>query len=120
MLARAKRSIDGRMIIRAASTESHLGLAQVVALAVLTLCCGCSICSSPYDCDYGTYGSRTPRTDMRHGRVGSIFSDPALVGSSAGQNLVSDDQLVVEEIDDMVTEYGNEDEYPGVVIGEPN
>ena len=47
-------------------------------LAGFTGLAGCSICPSPYDYDYGTYGTKTPRTDMRHGRVGSLFSDPAL------------------------------------------
>lgn len=37
---------------------------------------GCTLCASPYDYDYGGFVSKTPRTDMRHGRVGSIFSDP--------------------------------------------
>lgn len=43
-------------------------------------CLGCSVCPSPYDYDYGTYGTKTPRTDMRHGRVGSILSDPVYRG----------------------------------------
>jgi hypothetical protein len=43
---------------------------------------GCALCCSPYDRDYVTTGSRTPRTDMRQqGRIGSPFSDPALVSS---------------------------------------
>ncbi len=47
-------------------------------LAILAASAGCSICGSPYDRDYVTYGSRTPRHDMKHGRVGSIFSDSSL------------------------------------------
>ena len=43
---------------------------------------GCSLCCSSYLDDYAAYGSRTPRMDMKHGRVGSIFSDPQLTGSS--------------------------------------
>ncbi len=43
---------------------------------------GCSLCCSPYLDDYAAYGSRTPRMDMKHGRVGSIFSDPQLTGSA--------------------------------------
>jgi hypothetical protein len=39
---------------------------------------GCTLCPSPYDYDYGGFVSKTPRTDMRQGRVGSIFSDPGL------------------------------------------
>ena len=39
---------------------------------------GCSLCCSPYNDDYVTFGSRTPRLDMKNGRVGSILSDPQL------------------------------------------
>jgi hypothetical protein len=47
-------------------------------LASLWVCfAGCSICPSPYDDDYGTYGTKTPRTNMRHGRVGSPLSESA-------------------------------------------
>lgn len=46
-------------------------------------CLGCSVCPSPYDYDYGTYGTKTPRTDMRHGRVGSVLSDPVYRGGEA-------------------------------------
>lgn len=52
-------------------------------LGVLSLFLGCSICPSPYDYDYGTYGTKTPRSDMRNGRVGSVFSDPALTGHAS-------------------------------------
>jgi hypothetical protein len=53
-----------------------------LAIGVLAFASGCSICPSPYDYDYGTYGTKTPRSDMRSGRVGSVFSDPALTGRS--------------------------------------
>ena len=43
---------------------------------------GCSLCCSPYLDDYVTYGSRTPRSDMKQGRVGSILSDPQSMGAS--------------------------------------
>jgi hypothetical protein len=51
----------------------------LVASLVVSACLastGCALCSNPFDEDYVTYGSRTPRSDMRHGRVGSPFSDP--------------------------------------------
>lgn len=64
-------------------------------LAVMSSSLGCSICANPYDYDYVTYGSRTPRQDMKYGRVGSPFSDPALNGSGPSEG--------VEAID---TEYG--------------
>ena len=43
---------------------------------------GCSLCCSPYTDDYVTFGSRTPRLDMKHGRVGSILSDQQLLSTS--------------------------------------
>jgi hypothetical protein len=48
------------------------GLSGLIALS------GCTLCCSPYDYDYGGFVSKTPRTDMKNGRVGSIFSDPGL------------------------------------------
>jgi hypothetical protein len=63
-------------------TLRDLGIAATF-LANATLS-GCSICSSPHDLDYSAYGTATPRSDMRCGRVGSIFSDPAIVGPTAG------------------------------------
>jgi hypothetical protein len=37
---------------------------------------GCSFCANPYDDSYAAYGGLRERTDMVHGRVGSVF-DPA-------------------------------------------
>jgi hypothetical protein len=34
---------------------------------------GCTLCASPYDCDYGLYGGSWPRHEMAQGRVGSKF-----------------------------------------------
>ncbi len=50
---------------------------SVLGLLVLVTCSvtGCSLCCSPYTDDYVTFGSRTPRFDRKHGRVGSILSD---------------------------------------------
>ncbi|MCU0716929.1 MAG: hypothetical protein MUD03_12455 [Pirellula sp.] len=45
-------------------------------LLVIAFAPGCSICCQPYLDDYVAFGSRVPRTDMKHGRVGSPFSDP--------------------------------------------
>jgi hypothetical protein len=48
---------------------------------------GCSLCCSPYTDDYLTHGSRTPRLDMKHGRVGSILSDQsAMTGADANRS----------------------------------
>jgi len=49
-----------------------LGLLLLATLSSV----GCSLCCSPYNDDYITFGSRTPRLDMKNGRVGSILSDP--------------------------------------------
>lgn len=87
-------------------------------------CLGCSVCPSPYDYDYGTYGTKTPRTDMRHGRVGSVLSDPVYRG---GEPLVEQggmtegviyegvttEEIISEEIisEGIISE--------GVISGEP-
>jgi len=67
-------------------------------------CLGCSVCPSPYDYDYGTYGTKTPRTDMRHGRVGSVLSDPVYRG---GETLVEQGMITGGVISE------------GVISGEP-
>ncbi len=54
-----------------ASPRDHL----MLALPLLTLC-GCAMCQDCFDEYYAAYGGRRPRTDMVHGRVGSII-DPA-------------------------------------------
>ena len=43
---------------------------------------GCSLCCSPYMEDYVTFGSRTPRLNMKQGRVGSILSDPQAMSTN--------------------------------------
>lgn len=57
--------------------------------ALLALACvfapGCSICCQPHLEDYVAFGSRTPRTNMKYGRVGSPFSDPEANGSVISQ-----------------------------------
>ncbi len=42
----------------------------------LLMCCGFAMCANSHDCDYAAYGGLRQRTDMVHGRVGSVF-DPA-------------------------------------------
>jgi len=73
----------------------------MMAVAFLS---GCSLCCSPYTDDYLTHGSRTPRSDMKHGRVGSILSEQAEIGreySTQPQDelvygMESDDEVVFE------------------------
>ncbi|MCY2976321.1 MAG: hypothetical protein NTW52_16825 [Planctomycetota bacterium] len=64
---------------------------------------GCALCSSPFDLDFVTYGGKTPRTDMRHGRVGSNLSDPQLVGYATNGPGTSEPM----EIQAIETEYGS-------------
>jgi hypothetical protein len=62
---------------------NRLSLPVLGLLVLATLSAsGCSLCCSPYNDDYLTYGSRTPRLDMKNGRVGSILSDPQLSGQT--------------------------------------
>ena len=66
---------------------------------------GCSLCCSPYTDDYLTHGSRTPRMDMKNGRVGSILSDQsAMNGVDANRSnegveygMDSAEEVVVED-----------------------
>lgn len=41
---------------------------------LLLSCSGCAMCASPYDCQYMSYGGLRERTDMVHGRVGSVYN----------------------------------------------
>lgn len=54
-----------------------------VGLAMMAIS-GCSLCCSPYTDDYVTFGSRTPRIDRKHGRLGSLFSDSQSMGQPTG------------------------------------
>jgi hypothetical protein len=51
-------------------------LLSVCGYLMLLGCVGCTMCASPFDCQYVAYGGVRERTDMIHGRVGSRF-DPA-------------------------------------------
>jgi hypothetical protein len=50
-------------------------LALTVLFSYLANTVGCSLCCNPYLDDYVAFGSRTPRMDMKRGRVGSILSE---------------------------------------------
>jgi hypothetical protein len=80
-------------------------LGALLAISLTTT--GCSICCNPYVDDYVTFGSRTPRTDMKHGRVGSIFSDPQLVGTS--YEVPPNGEIIIEQgtVDDGVIQEQN-------------
>lgn len=92
----------------------------MVAILVVGHAAGCSICPSPYDYDYAAFGTKTPRADMRNGRVGSIFSDPGVDGyavhaSHTGSTTPQHDEVILEEevLDGDVTIVD------GIEIGEP-
>ena len=87
-------------------------------------CLGCSVCPSPYDYDYGTYGTKTPRTDMRHGRVGSVLSDPVYRGGEPlvvpgvmTEGIISEEIITEGVISEGVISEGFISE--GVISGEP-
>lgn len=54
-------------------------MARLLALSSLCLLVaglsGCTLCASPYDCDYGLYGGSWQRHDPAQGRVGSAFNN---------------------------------------------
>ena len=65
-------------------------ISLLIAALVCFLSTGCSICCGPYDYDYPDFGGKHQRQDRRHGRVGSILSDPLAPragGASADSNL---------------------------------
>ena len=65
---------------------------EFVLLALLCSSFGCALCANPFDYDYVTYGSRTPRQDMKIGRVGSPFSDHALNAGYASEEIQALDE----------------------------
>lgn len=80
-----------------------------MVLSVTTFA-GCSLCCSPYDYQYGTYGTRTPRVDMTNGRVGSVFSDPSLI--SVQQEPIAteyEDAGAGVVVDESIGSYGDYD-----------
>lgn len=95
------------------------------AAVTLAASSGCALCCSPYDHTYAAYGTRVNRVDQQHGRVGSIFSDPAV---ASGETIYMDeDHPAVEatpgEFEELPAQ-GEEiiDSIPassGVYLGEP-
>ena len=98
--------------------EFDMNPKRILTIAALLLmlafsASGCSLCCSPYTEDYVAFGSRTPRMDMKHGRVGSILSDPQLMGnaysdSSGGINenveqignpTIEEDSMIIDSIE---------------------
>lgn len=58
---------------------------------------GCSLCCSPYTDDFVTFGTRTPRLDRKHGRVGSILSDEQAIGNNAVIHSDSESESTVDD-----------------------
>ena len=72
----------------------------VIAALICFSFTGCSICCGPFDYDYPDFGGKHERQDRRHGRVGSIFSDPLAPragGASADSNLQAPPPLTSQE-----------------------
>ena len=87
---------------------------SVLGLLVLAIsnAIGCSLCCSPYTDDYVTFGSRTPRFDRKHGRVGSILSD-----HMAGTDYVEPSGNELEYVDEASETVLLDDE--GISLGLP-
>lgn len=95
----------GRKLCQQIKTERDMIRIACFALLTLSLISpiGCALCCSPFDLDFVTYGGKTPRTDMRHGRVGSNLSDPQLVGYGA-QGPGTSEPMEIQAIE---SEYGS-------------
>jgi hypothetical protein len=98
--------------------EFDMNPKRILTIAALLLmlafsASGCSLCCSPYTEDYVAFGSRTPRMDMKHGRVGSILSDPQLMGNAypdpssginenveqIGNPTIEEDSMIIDSIE---------------------
>jgi hypothetical protein len=88
--------------------RSHILSGLVLSIALSAS--GCTICSNPFDCDYVTYGSRTPRHDMKHGRVGSIFSDSTMVASGTIESVDAIDMSYADVLEQTNPEQFSQDE----------
>jgi len=87
----------------------------LVVSCVLGISPGCSLCPTAFDYDYGGYSSTTPRSDMRNGRVGSIFSDPALGADTQSAGIIIDHEdgfaMESEYADEIITNDFQETQY---------
>jgi len=66
----------------------------ILLVAGIVTAPGCTICCQPYLDDYVAFGSSTPRVDMKHGRVGSPFSDPNLIGEVVHESAFARDGAI--------------------------
>jgi hypothetical protein len=82
-----RSGLDTNMLRSKTLAPSHLLPGAILGYGLLTFLSGCNLCSSPYDHDYGGFVTKTPRADMRYGRVGSIFSDPALTETTVSESI---------------------------------
>jgi len=87
-------------------------LLAVCGCLTLLGCWGCSMCASPYDCQYAAYGGLRERTDMVHGRVGSVF-DPAPEINHAAATRQSPQPTPADEPDGVLGPADGPDGAPG-------
>lgn len=67
----------------------------ILALANLS---GCTLCCAPFLEEYVTTGGKHPRSDMTHGRVGSVFSDPEYLSTESGPVIPVPPEVQVQEL----------------------
>jgi hypothetical protein len=81
-------------------------LAICCALLAVTASSGCSICCTPYDDAYPTYGSKWERTDRFCGRVGSAFhpAGPEPVNEELGTREPTPAKMPMGDMEEMPPE----------------
>lgn len=100
--------------------RSHILGGFILTLAIGSS--GCTLCSNPFDCDYVTYGSRTPRHDMKHGRVGSIFSDKTITDGGAIESVDAIDMSYADVLEQNDSGYDSQverDTEKGILTSDP-
>ncbi len=60
----------------------------MMLLAAISMASGCSMCCSPYDDIYPTFGGKWERTDRYEGRVGSAFNDAGALASTVSEETI--------------------------------
>ncbi len=75
---------------------------------------GCAMCCGPYDDHYNVYGGKFQRVDPAQGRVGSVLSDPAFMGSGPAADSNLDMELAPSRSTADPESTGAEDPDPSV------
>jgi hypothetical protein len=88
---------------------------------------GCSLCPPSYMNDYAGVGGKWQRSDPEHGRVGSVFSDPASVVSTShavpvirragnsAEEILYDDST---EVGESIMEFSRESQGGVIILGD--